>query len=558
MKKVNRRTFKLIRNIMIVLIALGIILAILMLAPNYKNVDITDQTNLVINNSNVTAHLKNKIIIRDGTVYLSRADIDNFFDPYIYYDKDAKQIITTYETKVASLFLDNPSITVNGKEYTLSSPAIKENDTVYLPFSLMEDVYNAEITYAESTDTAIVETLSKEKITADTVKDVPVRYKMKTLSRKVDEVKKGDSVVIISNMDDGWIKVRTNNGKIGYVKDSDLTNTQTVREDQEEVKQIEGKVNMVWDNFYVSAPDRSGTTIPGINVVSPTFFILDKDGKGSFSEAVGTEGINYINWAKANNYKVWALISNIRNESMIKTTSEIMNSYENRSTLINNILKAVKNYQLDGININFEYMYDTDVDMFTQFLVELYPRMKEIGAVLSVDVTAPDGSAYYSLCFNRHDIAKNCDYIVFMAYDQHTLSGGKVGSTAAYDWVSSNVTKFLDREEIESNKLILAIPFYTILWDETYSGDVSGAIADMRNISKVLPSGIEKVWLDDARQYYVEYKENNLTHKMWIEDEKSIREKLSIVTENNLGGAAFWVKDRESEGIWDTIDEILN
>ena len=36
---------------------------------------------------------------------------------------------------------------------------------------------------------------------------------------------------------------------------------------------------------------------------------------------------------------------------MIQTTSEIMNSYELRSILIENILNYVRTYNLDGINI---------------------------------------------------------------------------------------------------------------------------------------------------------------------------------------------------------------
>ena len=70
-------------------------------------------------------------------------------------------------------------------------------------------------------------------------------------------------------------------------------------------------------------------------------------------------------------------------------------------------------------------MYKEDKDMFTQFIVELYPRLKKKNIVLSVDVTAPDGSETWSMCFDRHDIANNCDYIIFMAYDQYGESSTK-------------------------------------------------------------------------------------------------------------------------------------
>ncbi len=52
--------------------------------------------------------------------------------------------------------------------------------------------------------------------------------------------------------------------------------------------------------------------------------------------------------------------------------------------------------------------------------------MKELGFVLSVDVTAPDGSDTWSLCFDRHVIGDVADYIIFMAYDEYGESSTKV------------------------------------------------------------------------------------------------------------------------------------
>ena len=76
----------------------------------------------------------------------------------------------------------------------------------------------------------------------------------------IDKVQKGEEVIVIENevvsAGTGWSKIRTQNGKIGYVKTNKLTNHTTVRETAEETKQITGKVNMFWDYYskYVQAP----------------------------------------------------------------------------------------------------------------------------------------------------------------------------------------------------------------------------------------------------------------------------------------------------------------
>ena len=84
---------KIFSKIIVVAIFLGLVFFVLKVAPNYVNTEIADKTNLVINNSNVTEDLKQELIIRDGIIYISKEDIENFFDPYIYYEQGTNQIL---------------------------------------------------------------------------------------------------------------------------------------------------------------------------------------------------------------------------------------------------------------------------------------------------------------------------------------------------------------------------------------------------------------------------------------------------------------------------------
>ena len=81
---------------------------------------------------------------------------------------------------------------------------------------------------------------------------------------------------------------------------------------------------------------------------------------------VGKAGKEYIKWAKNNNYKVWAMISN---NSMPQTTSEIMRDYRLREKLIDKIVNLAYEYKLDGINIDFENMYEEDKKLFSRFII---------------------------------------------------------------------------------------------------------------------------------------------------------------------------------------------
>ena len=513
-----------------------------------------NQTNLIINNSNATSSLKNNVYIKDGVVYVSKPDIYNFFDNTITYDEKYNQVVTTSSTKIASLPIDSKQIQVNSSNTTIKVGAIIIDEVAYVPISELDEVYNIKTTYVESEDLVYIDSLDREQQTATLKKDSSIKYKPTIISATLAKAKQGDTLTIANRSDypvpNGWTRVRTENGTLGYIQTSKLNEFKTIREKTEEKAKIEGPISLAWDYYseYVSAPTRTGK-ITGINVVSPSFFYMTKYSTTNVYENVGNEGIAYVNWAHGNGYQVWPMFTN----SNMSETSKMLSDYKSRQTVINQIINYIKQYNLDGINIDFEGMYETDKDNFSRLLIEIRPRLNEIGAVLSVDVTAPDGAPEWSLCYDRYTIGKVADYVMFMAYDQYGVSATKAGTTAGHNWVEANVKKFLGQEEVKAEKIILGIPFYTRVWKES-NGNVTSNVVNIGNVNNVIPSNAIKTWDEDLQQYYVEYKKGGATYKIWVEDEKSIEAKLDLVSKYNLGGAAYWEYDRATNSIWNLIE----
>ena len=543
------------KNILKIVIPILIIIIFLLIINYVRKDKNNDKIDLIINNNVVTAKLKKDLYKNDKSViYMSMQDVKNYLDKYIYIDKTENKIITTYGEKVTVLPYNDTNITINDSNLKILSGSELNNGDTYLPISQLSKAYNMDMTYLEEQNTLILDSLERELVTATVSKKLTVKKKDTSFSSTVDKITTGENVILISE-NGKWAKIRTARGKIGYVKTSKLKNKYYVRNKVEKQEQTE-KINLVWDYYseYAKAPNRAGTTIDGVNVVSPSFFSLVSNGNGKIFSNVGTNGINYINWAKQNNYKVWAMVSN---NSYKDTTSVILNSYTLRTNLINSIVDLANQYNLDGINIDFENMNESDKDMFSRFIIELKPKLQEAGKVLSVDVTAPDGGGSWSMCYNRNVIGDVADYIVFMAYDQYGSTSAKEGTTAGFNWVETNLKKFIDREEIKSNKIILGIPLYTRLWTEK-DGKVTSKIVNMKAVNDVLPKDVTKNWNDELKQNYVEYTKDGATYKMWIEDEESIRAKVSLVSQYNLAGTAAWAKDRENKEIWTVIKEELN
>lgn len=522
-------------------------------AENYLREKSDNQINLILNNRNVTSNLKHEIIEEDGNVYLSLDDVKNYFDKYIYLEEEINEIVTTYDKQIATIGFETNKLTLNGSTKKIYAHAIKKDDITYLPIMEMKEVYNLET--AKVGKVIILDSISRKQTKATTKSDLSVKWKADFFSKTVDKIKKDDNIIVVEEKD-GWTKIRTENGKIGYVQTNKLTNYTVTREETKEEKQITGKVNMFWDFYskYVQAPDRTGQVIEGVNVVSPSFFYIDANGK--FVDQVGESGKRYIEWAHSNGYKIWPMLKN--DEAGIKGTSAILNSYEKRQELIENIVEVCVAYQLDGINIDFENMYQADKDKFSRFLIELDPRMKEIGVVVSVDVTAPDGDPNWSLCYDRNVIGHVADYLVFMAYDQHGTSSTKPGTTAGLNWVETNLKKIIEYDEVDTDKIILGIPFYTRQWKVNSNGEITGR-STVSMLNTKIPNGVEKQWDENLQQYYIEYvADKNTTVKTWIEDGTSIAAKVALVTKYNLAGTSGWRKDFETSNVWSIIKTELS
>ncbi len=558
-EKNERNSSKLILNIFIVIVFLAILGGVFYLSPNYIREDYDGKTKVLINNNNVTLKMKNDVYIdENNNVFLSLADVRNYFDKYIEYDKENGDIITTSEINIAKMSTRDTKIDINGEEEELNSSAIEKNDTIYLPFSeISEKVYDVDLEYIKDTNTIIIDSLDRKQEVANTTKETKLKYKPQTLSGTLEKLEANEQVVYIEETNN-WVEVRAKDGTIGYIKKEDLGNIEVAREAKEYIEKVEGKVNLVWDYYseYVDAPDRTGENMDGVNVVSPSFFSLTRGSNGEIYDNAEDGGAEYIEWAHNNNYQVWAMFSN---NSLKDTTSQILNDYEKRETMIENLMNLVEKYNLDGVNVDFENMNESDKDVYSRFLIELAPRLKKIGKTLSVDVTAPDGSETWSLCFDRNTIANVADYIVFMAYDQYGTSSNEAGTTAGYNWVEANIKKFLGQEDVDPEKIILGIPLYMRLWEEEKDGTTKPEVVNMRNMFDVLPENQVATWDEELKQYYVEYEEDGKKYKMWIENEKSVGEKINLANQYNLAGIAFWEKDRETnDEFWTFVKEQLN
>lgn len=307
------------------------------------------------------------------------------------------------------------------------------------------------------------------------------------------------------------------------------------------------KINLVWDYVNISSANSDKETkINGLTVISPTWFsVVTTDGF-----VVSKADTNYVMDAHRKGYKVWALVNNSFDCDM---TRQLLADGKAQQKVIKQLLVYSSLYNLDGINIDFENVYDDDKERLTQFVEKLTSALHQQNIVVSIDVTVPSNSPFWSTCYDRKKLSAIVDYIMVMTYDEHWSRSQKSGPVASLNWVDTGIKKMLT--EVPKDKLLLGVPFYTREWEEGENGRVKAKTLSMAMVDNLIKEkNLDVIWLEDKGLNYTEYYQEGNRYRIWIEDEKSISLKMNLIDTYHLAGVASWRKGFERNEIWSVIN----
>lgn len=494
-----------------------------------------------------------KAMVKNGVYYFDIQTVHKYFNDRFYVDRTEELLLYTTPTDIIRAEAGGEGYTVSGEARSDGYvPFIIEKDTYYVAAEYVKKYANFSYEPFLEPNRMQVYTEWNERTVADITKNTAIRYKGGVKSEILTEVSKGDKVTVLEKMET-WAKVKSADGFIGYVEikqlENERTETMTPVTDYVEPEYTSiskpYKINMVWHQVFaeVGGSDlRSALegTI-GVNTVSPTWFSLC-DSAGNFTSLANQ---SYVDTAHEMGLEVWALVDNL---SDAVNSTELLSSTTNRTVLIQNLMTMAEQYQLDGINIDFEQVSMEAGDDFIQFIRELSIPCRKNGVVLSVDNYVPTD---YTDHYDREEQGLVADYVIIMGYDEHYPGCGKTGSVASINYVENGIADTVSK--VPEEKVINAVPFYTRIWLTSGSEISSEAVTMGRAAQFVKQNGIETRWDEETCQNYGEVQTNNGLYQVWLEDAESMQVKLSIMSKYNLAGIAAWKLGLESSDIWPLI-----
>ena len=325
----------------------------------------------------------------------------------------------------------------------------------------------------------------------------------------------------------------------------------TVRASSPQPLSRDYKINLGWHVIGgVGGNDTLEETVAktkGLNVISPTWFTLTGN-EGEFSSFATT---SYVERAHEMGLEVWALVGNV--DSVDVDLYTVLSKTSNRRRLILQLLAAVREYNLDGLNIDFENVSLDAGEPFIQFIRELSIPCRKYGIVLSVDNYVPMNHTDH---YDRAEQGVVADYVIIMGYDEHYNGSDEAGSVASINFVESGIKNTV--AEVPKEKVINALPFYTRIWETGADGISSQAVGMEMAQTYVSDHGIATRWDEVTCQNYGEFQDGDRLCQVWLEDAESITVKLNIMEKYEIAGVAAWRLGFETADIWDVIEEYMN
>ena len=509
-------------------------------------------------------------LMKNGEPYL---DLDTVVSKYNHRFFWSAEENSLYYTTASAEYVFTPgenSCTINRRKAECPNSIVELKDGVpYVLMSFLTECSN--ITYRTYTDPdrVLIIQSSDAYLCALAREDTRIRVSQDIKANLLKEVKAGDKLRFIEGggiQKDGFVKVMSEDGVRGYILSDKLDSS--FYEDPafaeytpEEYTHCntENKVYLGWHLLYtkdsVSLLDNVTKGAEELTVVAPTWYFLS-DTEGGFISYGNSE---YSAKAHSQGIKVWATIKNDTIENAFSCTEDshrLLSSYESRMKLIDNIMDAVEQDGVDGINVDFELLkVDTGV-YFIQFLRELSIRCREKNIVFSVDNYVPEN---YNAFYNIGEQAELVDYVVIMGYDEH-YAGSDAGSVSSLEWFTRAADNTIAKCPPE--RVIMGVPFYTRVWKEvTDGGELKTYVVSTPGLTEAkkeydASTGVKR-WDPQAGQYYTEYSKDGALFRLWLEDEWSLLRKGMVIRERGMGGVAAWKLGDEATGTWELLENAL-
>lgn len=305
--------------------------------------------------------------------------------------------------------------------------------------------------------------------------------------------------------------------------------------------------------FYVTWSPTSYTSleqnISRLNMVLPEWFFLDPVADTLYT-TIDQKALDIMN---KSGVKVLPLLTNNIGQTFRgDIVHRILNNPVKRDRLINDIIKYLELYKLDGVNIDFEDLQEQKNEVLVQFQKSLYEKMHAKGLLVSQDIIP------FNMDYNFEELSNYNDYIILMAYDQFSDGTGP-GPISHQKWIEGAVDDAI--KKIPSDKLILAVAGFGYDWKLDDNEKVVSVVPISYQEALTLARSYAGKIIFDNDSYNLHFTydgDDGTPHRVQFTDAATTFNTMRFAEESDLAGVALWRLGNEDTRIWDFYDHDMS
>lgn len=300
--------------------------------------------------------------------------------------------------------------------------------------------------------------------------------------------------------------------------------------------------------FYVNWDDTSFTSLKNnistLDELIPEWLHL-QDANGNIAvddQAAQDNTMNFISQNRPS-LPITPLINNFDQNLQdwnADTLDKMLQDPNARSQNIQNLLDFVVKNKFSGISIDYESVPDADQPLLAEYMKELYAKFHPLGLEVTQNVPLNDSS------FNLQAFSNSSDYLILMAYDEHSAGSDQAGPVASQSWFVNSIQARL--KDLPPQKYIVALGNYGYDWDANSTDGQTYTFQDAMLSAKDAGAkvSIDPNSLNPTYDYY----DGNTLHHVWFLDATTTFNEISAMKGIPFHGYALWRMGSEDPTIW--------
>ncbi|MBR5782972.1 MAG: glycoside hydrolase family 18 protein [Clostridia bacterium] len=291
-----------------------------------------------------------------------------------------------------------------------------------------------------------------------------------------------------------------------------------------------------------------------------TYLTIFSYGVTVTGDLVPAEDTALIAAAKAAGVAPVMLLSTIGEDGTFNSASAaaVLENKELGDRLIAELVTVLEEKGYYGIDVDFEFIPENLGEEYADFISRLRAAVEP--GIVMVALAPKYSATQRGLLYEAHNyelLGRAADRALIMTYEWGYTYGPPMAIAPL-----GEVRKVLQyaASVIPPEKILMGMPNYAYDWPLPFERGVTAArsIGNQEAASLAGQENAEILFEDRAASPHFGYTADGQQHEVWLEDARSVLEKLDLVEEFRLKGIGVWNIMRPFEQLWYLLDYYYN